>query len=209
MSNFSLLADPIAIVGMGCRFPGQASSPAKFWELLCQKKDAIIDLPKDRWNSQKFFHPDANTPGKMYVTQGGYLQEGWNHFDAEFFQISPKEAQYLDPQQRLLLELAWEALENGGLISEKLRGTEAGVFIGAFTTDWQTLHNQSNNMGHCGIYSGINGSMTILSARLAHFLDWKGPCFTVDTACSSSLVALHLACQSLWRQECHLALAGG
>src|ERR1700722_10487999 len=104
-------ADPIAIIGIGCRFPGNASDPRKFWEMLCKGTDAICDVPNNRWDSKRFYDPDPNLSGKMHVKKGGFLQEKWEEFDAEFFQISPREADYLDPQQRLLLELAWEAME--------------------------------------------------------------------------------------------------
>lgn len=201
--------DPIAIVGMSCRFPGNASNPQKFWKILCEGKDAIVDIPEKRWDSRRFYHPDVNVPGKMYVKKGGFLTENWEDFDAEFFHISPREAHFLDPQQRLLLELTWEAMEDGGIVPEKLRCSDAGVFIGAFTTDWQTLQNSPYNRQHCSMYSGINGSKTILSARLSYFFDLKGPCLTLDTACSSSLVAVHLACQNLQQRVCSLAIAGG
>jgi len=201
--------EPIAIVGIGCRFPGNASSPEKFWDLLCKGIDAIVEVPKDRWDSRRFYDPDVQAAGKMYVNQGGFLNEKWEDFDAEFFHISPREAKFVDPQQRLLLELAWEAMEDGGIVPDNIRGSDAAVFIGGFTTDWQTLHNSPHNRNHCGNYSGINSSKTILSARIAHFFDLRGPCFTLDTACSSSLVAVHLACQNLWQNECSLALAGG
>jgi acyl transferase domain-containing protein len=201
--------DPIAIIGMGCRFPGDAVNPHEFWKNLCDGKDAIIEVPKDRWDSRKYYDSNVNIPGKMYVKEGGFLREKWEEFDAAFFHISPREANFLDPQQRLLLELTWEALEDGGIVPEKIRNTDAGVFIGAFTTDWQSLHNKPFNVNHCSMYSGINGSMTILSARLAYFFDLKGPCLTVDTACSSSLVAVHLACQSIWNKTSTLAIAGG
>lgn len=203
------MSDPIAIIGIGCRFPGNASDPQKFWKLLCEGTDAIGEVPEERWDSRRFFDPDVNAIGKMYVKQGGFLNEKWEDFDAEFFHISPREAIHLDPQQRLVMELAWEAFEDGGIIPATLRNSDTGVFVGAFTTDWQTLHNSPYNRRHCGVYSGINGSKTILSARLSYFFDLKGPCLSVDTACSSSLVAIHLACQSLWRSECSLALAGG
>jgi acyl transferase domain-containing protein/NADPH:quinone reductase-like Zn-dependent oxidoreductase/acyl carrier protein len=201
--------DPIAIIGIGCRFPGNASDPKKFWTLLCEGIDAIIETPKDRWDYRRFYDPNINAVGKMCVSKGGFLKEKWEDFDAEFFHISPREANFLDPQQRLLLELTWEAMEDGGLVPDNLRSSPAGVFIGAFTTDWQSLHNSPYNLGHCGVYTGINASKTILSARLSHFFDLKGPCLTVDTACSSSLVAVHLACQSLWQKECTFAIAGG
>jgi acyl transferase domain-containing protein/NAD(P)-dependent dehydrogenase (short-subunit alcohol dehydrogenase family)/acyl carrier protein len=208
-STTSSFREPIAIVGMGCRFPGNASNPQDFWKSLCKGFDAIIDIPKGRWDSRRFYHPHLNAPGKMYVSKGGFLQEKWEDFDAEFFHISPREAVFLDPQQRLLLELVWEALEDGGIVPSSIRGTDTGVYIGAFTTDWQSLHNNPHNLKHCSMYSGMNGSMTILSARLSHFFDFKGPCLTVDTACSSSLVAVHLACQSLWQNTCKIAMAGG
>ena len=201
--------DPIAIIGMGCRFPGNASNPRKFWNLLCEGKNTIREVPRDRWDSRRFYHPNMQAPGKMYVSKGGFLEEKWEHFDAEFFHISPREAPFLDPQQRLLLELTWEAMEDAGIILEKMNNSDTGVFIGAFTTDWQSLHSHPSNITHCGVYSGINSSLTILSARLSYFFNLKGPCLTVDTACSSSLVAVHLACQNLWQNACSLAFAGG
>ncbi len=200
---------PIAIVGIGCRFPGKASDPKKFWNLLCEGGDAIVDVPDDRWDMRRFYDADPQFPGKMNARRGGFLKEKWEEFDAEFFHISPREAKFLDPQQRLLLELAWEAMEDGGLIPEHLQGSNGGVFIGAFNTDWMTLQSSPFNRHYQEMYSGINFSHTILSARLSHFFDLKGPSFSVDTACSSSLVAVHLACQSLWQNECSFALAGG
>ncbi len=201
--------DPIAIIGIGCRFPGKASNPEKFWNMLCKGADTISEVPRDRWDVRRFYNSNARILGKMSVKKGGFLHEKWELFDAEFFQFSPREANFLDPQQRLLLELAWEAMEDGGIIPEKIRGSNTGVYIGAFTTDWQNLNNSPFNIPHCSMYSGINGSMTILSARLSYFFDLKGPSLTVDTACSSSLVSVHLACQSLWQNDCSLALAGG
>ncbi len=208
MSNVTK-PEPIAIIGIGCRFPGDACNPDKFWKMLCEGKDAIVDVPKDRWDSRRYYDPQPNTAAKMYVKQGGFLREKWEDFDAAFFHISPREANFLDPQQRLLLEVTWEALEDAGVVPQNIGNTDTGVFIGAFTTDWQSLHNKPFNLNHCGMYSGINGSMTILSARLAYFFDLKGPCLTVDTACSSSLVAVHLACQNIWQKNCSLAIAGG
>ncbi len=209
MNHNAQCKEPIAIIGMGCRFPGQASDPNKFWDLLCRGVDAIIDVPNDRWDIRRFYDSHINTPGKMIAKRGGFLKEKWDEFDAEFFHISPREAKLLDPQQRLLLEIAWEAMEDGGVIPESLRGTSGGVYIGAFTADWLTLQNSPYNRHYCEMYTGVNSSKTILSARLSHFFDLKGPCLSVDTACSSSLVAVHLACQSIWNNECSFALAGG
>lgn len=209
MNTISSGQEPIAIIGMGCRLPGNAADPSKFWKILCEAKDLITDVPKERWDFRRFYDPDVQFPGKMYVNQGGFLSEKWEEFDADFFQISPREASYLDPQLRLLLELAWETIEDGGLLPENLRGSDTAVYIGAFTSDWQTLQNSPFNRDLCGNYSGINGSKTILSARISHFLDLKGACLTVDTACSSSLVAVHLACENLLQRKCSLAIAGG
>lgn len=199
----------VAIIGIGCRFPGNASNPLKFWNMLCQGTDAISEVPHTRWDTRRFYDSDKEAPGKMYVKKGGFLKEKWEEFDAEFFHISPREAEFLDPQQRLLLEITWEALEDGGIVPENLRGSDTGVFIGGFTTDWQTLQNSPFNLKHCGRYTGINSSSTILSARLSHFFDFKGPCLTLDTACSSSLVAIDLACQNLLQRHCSLAIVGG
>lgn len=199
----------IAIIGIGCRFPGNASTPLKFWNMLCRGIDAISEVPHTRWDTRRFYDSDKEAPGKMYVKKGGFLREKWEEFDAEFFHISPREAEFLDPQQRLLLEITWEALEDGGIVPETLKGSDTGVFIGGFTTDWQTLQNSPYNLKHCGRYTGINSSSTILSARLSHFFDLKGPCLTLDTACSSSLVAIDLACQHLRQQHCSLAIVGG
>jgi len=201
--------EPIAIVGMGCRLPGGASTPLKLWNLLKQGFDGIIDVPSERWDMRRFYDSNPSQPGKMYVNKGGFLQEKIDQFDADFFHISPREAQSIDPQQRLLLEVTWEAMEDGGIVPSHLRGSQTGVFMGGFTTDWQNLRNNPHNIMSAGAYTGINSSQTILSARLAYFFDLKGPCLTIDTACSSSLAALHLAAQSIWHRECRMALAGG
>lgn len=200
---------PIAIIGIGCRFPGGVSSPQGLWEKLCQGFDGICDIPEDRWDIRRFYDSDPSLAGKMVVKRGGFLQQKLDTFDAGFFNLSPREADCLDPQQRLLLEVSWEAMEDGNLVPSSLKGSRTGVFIGGFTTDWQTLNNQPDNLLLGDLYTAINSSQTVLSARLAHFFDLKGPCLTVDTACSSSLVSVHLACQSIWNGECRMALAGG
>ncbi|MCE5316819.1 MAG: type I polyketide synthase [Parachlamydia sp.] len=199
----------IAIIGIGCRFPGGASSPQDLWEKLCQGFDGICEIPDDRWDIRRFYDSDPAIAGKMVVKMGGFLQQKLDTFDAGFFNLSPREADCLDPQQRLLLEVSWEAMEDGGIVPSLLKGSRTGVFIGGFTTDWLTLNNQPDNLMLGDLYTAINSTQTVLSARLAHFFDLKGPCLTVDTACSSSLVAVHLACQSLLNGECGMALAGG
>ena len=201
--------EPIALVGIGCRFPGGVRHAESFWELLKTGRDAIIDVPSDRWNVRRFFDPDASKPGKMYVKQGGFLRQRIDAFDALFFGIAPREAECIDPQQRLLLETSWEALEDAGIPFEALAGSNTGVFIGAFTLDHKLTQMGKMNRQLIGTHTAIGSTMTILSNRISYVLDLRGPSMSLDTACSSSLVAVHLACQAIWRGECDLALAGG
>ncbi|HEY9648697.1 MAG TPA: beta-ketoacyl synthase N-terminal-like domain-containing protein, partial [Chroococcidiopsis sp.] len=196
--------EPIAIIGIGCRFPG-ADSPSAFWELLRQGQDAITEVPKSRWDIQQFYDPDLSQPGKANTRWGGFL-EAIDQFDPLFFGIAPREAPTMDPQQRLLLEVAWEAFEDAGLVPERLRGSHTGVYIGIGTHDysirlWQ--HPVSDP------YATTGTGNCIAANRISYLFDLKGPSLAVDTACSSSLVAVHLACQSLWSGESTLALAGG
>lgn len=200
---------PIAIVGIGCRFPGGAHSPASFWELLCRGEDAIIDVPPERWDWRRFYHPDPDALGKLNVRQAGFLRYPIDQLDADFFGISPREAAALDPQQRLLLEVAWEAFEDAGIAPDRLRGSPTGVFIGGFALDATIQHLGVLNRSGIMTHTATATSMTMLAARLSYALDLRGPSFSVDTACSSSLLAVHLACQALWNDECELALAGG
>ncbi|MBD9357362.1 type I polyketide synthase [Methylomonas albis] len=202
-------AEPIALVGIGCRFPGGAHNPESFWELLKTGSDAIVDIPQERWNLRRFYDADTNKPGKMYVKQGGFLQQRVDEFDALFFGIAPREAECIDPQQRLLLETSWEALEDAGIPYEVVAGSNTGVFIGAFTLDHKLTQMGKMNRHLIGTHTAIGSTMTILSNRISYVLDLRGPSMSLDTACSSSLVALHLACQAIWRGECDLAMAGG
>ncbi len=199
---------PIAIIGIGCRFPGNADSPELFWKMLCSRVDAISEVPQDRWNSQAFYSPDIGKPGFMPIRQGGFLNN-IDLFDADFFGISPREAAYIDPQQRLLLEVVWEALENGGLVPTKLVGSRTGVFIGKFAMEYHLMQFSEMQREIIGPHSSTGTLSTLLSNRISHWFDFKGPSVALDTACSSSLVAVHLACQSLWSGESDLALAGG
>ncbi len=201
--------EPIAIIGMACRFPGGVNNPAEYWELIRTGQDAIIDIPSERWNKDRFYHPDPEQPGKMYVKQGGFLQRSIHDFDYSFFHISPREAERLDPQQKLLLEVTWEALEDGFLTAEQYTSASTGVYVGAFTLDNLVEQGQSYNREHINAHTGVSTSMTLLSNRVSYTFNLTGPSMTVDTACSSSLVALHLACQGLWNEDCELALAGG
>lgn len=200
--------EPIAIVGIGCRFPGGADSPEQFWELLCSGTNAISEIPPDRWNIDMFYDPDPRKPGKSRTYRGGFLKQ-IDQFDAQFFSISPREAACMDPQQRLLLEVAWEALEDAGLVPEQLAGSNTSVFMGGFTLDYKLLQFGNGNRELLEAHTATGVVMTMLSNRISHAFDFRGPSISIDTACSSSLVAVHLACQSLRSGESSLALAGG
>jgi len=205
----SIHKEPIAIVGIGCRFPGGASNPRQFWRNLCMGKDAIIDVPSDRWDIRRFYDPDPDKPGKSYVKQGGFLKEKVDHFDPLFFGISPREAESMDPQQRLLLEVAWEAFEDAGLVIEELAGSKTGVFIGGFCLDNLIMRVGPLNRELADTHTAASSTMTILANRISYVFDLTGPSVSMDTACSSSLVTTHYACQSLWNGESDMALAGG
>ncbi len=197
--------DPIAIVGLSCRFPG-ATNPESFWLLLRDGVDAVSEIPTDRWDINSFFDPDPAAPGKMYSRWGGFLNHV-DQFDPHFFGISPREAACIDPQQRLLMEVTWEALERAGQAPDRLAGSRTGVFIGISGSDYFQL--QMDDPARIDAYAGTGTALSIAANRLSYLLDLRGPSIAVDTACSSSLVAVHLACQSLRSGECSMAIAGG
>jgi acyl transferase domain-containing protein/NAD(P)-dependent dehydrogenase (short-subunit alcohol dehydrogenase family) len=201
-------AEPIAIVGIGCRFPGGVTDPDSFWNLLRDGVDAITEVPSDRWDIDAYYDPNPETPGKMYTRWGGFLN-GVDQFDARFFGIAPREAMSMDPQQRLLLEVSWEALEHAGLPPDRLTGTKTGVFIGMMTNDYSQLNLVGHDPAQMDVYSGSGVDYSFAAGRLSYVLGLQGPSMVVATACSSSLVATHLACQSLRSGESQLALAGG
>ncbi len=199
--------EPIAIIGMACRYPGGVEDPEALWRLLDGAVDAVADTPADRWDRDAYFDPTPGTPGKMITRKGGFLAQV-DRFEPEFFGIAPREAATLDPQQRLLLETAWEALERAGQAPDGLVGSETGVFVGITTSDYARIVGL-DRADQSDVYAATGNALNAAAGRIAFVLGLQGPCVAVDTACSSSLVAIHLACQSLRAGESRLALAGG
>ena len=194
--------EPIAIIGIGCRFPG-ADGPAAFWRLLSEGTDAVSEVPADRWGAAAFSGPGVTTQATRWA---GFLDQV-DQFDAEFFSISPRESARMDPQQRLLLEVAWEAMEDAGQVPEALEGSRTGVFVGISANEYALL--QFGQLANVDSYTGTGSALSIAANRLSYVHDFRGPSMAIDTACSSSLVAIHLACRSLRDGDCTLALAGG
>ncbi|BAZ29707.1 beta-ketoacyl synthase [Cylindrospermum sp. NIES-4074] len=195
----------IAIIGMGCRFPG-ANDPQSLWDIMRNGINTITEVPTDRWFIDKFYHPEPSTPGKMNTRFGGFLEQV-DQFEPSFFGISPREAKSIDPQQRLVLEVAWEALENAGIVPGSLSGSKTGVFIGICGSDYDRLG--CRDFAQLDAYSGTGTSFSIAANRLSYLMNLQGPSIAIDTACSSSLTAIHLACQSLHTRESNLCLVGG
>lgn len=199
--------EPIAIIGLSCRFPGGSNSKDEYWQMLLNGQDAVTEMTTERWSMRDYFDPDPSVPGKMYSKWAGLI-DSVKSFDAEFFGISRDEAKVMDPQQRLLLEMGWEAIERAGYSVSSLRGCAGGIYIGAVNSEYAQLQSRMPDSALNG-YMGTGNATSVLAGRLAFHLGFEGPAMVVDTACSSSLVSVDLACQSLRSGKTNLALAGG
>ena len=196
--------EPVAVVGIGCRFPGGVDSPDELWEVVSAGRDLVTDFPTDRgWDVEGLYDPDPDAEGKTYTRTGGFLEDATG-FDAGFFGIAPGEVLAMDPQQRLMLEVSWEALEHAGIDPLSLRGSQTGVFTGIFAPSYG-----SKDTGGLQGYGLTGTTVSVASGRVSYVLGLEGPAVSLDTACSSSLVAIHWAMASLRAGECDLALAGG
>lgn len=185
--------EPIAIIGMGCRFPGGADDPDAFWQRLLDGVDAVREVPAARWPIDAFYAEDADAPGTMSTRWGGFLDDV-DRFDARFFRVSPREAVSMDPQQRVLLEVSWHALEHAGLDPARLNGSDTRVFVGLTALDYAKVLYR-DDVSRIDTYGATGNVANVASGRLSYFYGFRGASVTVDTACSSSLVAIHLACQ--------------
>jgi acyl transferase domain-containing protein/protein-L-isoaspartate O-methyltransferase len=200
-------SEPIAVVGMACRFPGGSNSPDEFWQLLAEGRDAVVEVPADRWPIDELYDPDPDASGKIATRWGGYLDDV-KRFDASFFSISPREARAMDPQQRILLETCWRAFEDAGIPPRRYYGEKAGVFIGICNNDY-LVRLLKEGPEAIDLYLSSGNAYSVAAGRLSFTFGFQGPAIAVDTACSSSLVAIHSACQSLLSGESTLAIAGG
>lgn len=201
--------EAIAVVGMACRFPKGLDSIRQLWEALKARFNAIDTVPPDRWTADRYYSSNAVSKGKSYIRRGGFLKQDISKFDAAFFGISPRDAENMDPQQRLLLEIVWEAFENAGLILPDHSGRNVGVYVGGFMLDHMITQMSPANRSQINQNTAAGMMMTMLSNRISHTFDFRGPSLSIDTACSSSLVAFHYACQDIWRGACELAIVGG
>jgi acyl transferase domain-containing protein/acyl carrier protein len=200
--------DRIAIIGIGCRFPGGVNDTESFWKLLIEGREAIVDAPADRWNVERYYDPEPGIVGKTFAKRGGFLDQ-IDQFDPQFFGISPREAPYVDPQHRLLLETAWEAIEEAGLVLDLEKGSDIAVFVGISHNDYQGI--QSTACDHFGItpHTATGSAHSLAANRISYCLNLRGPSVAMDTACSSALTAVHTACEHIWAGRGDTALAGG
>src|SRR4029078_7413178 len=204
----ALQKERIAIIGVGCRFPGGVSSKDSLWKLLIEGREGGIEGPPDRWNAGRYYDAEPSVAGKSIALRGGFI-DAIDQFDPQFFGISPREAPYVDPQHRLLLETAWEAIEDAGLVLDFQRGADLGVFVGISHNDYQGI--QSTRFDHfiIGPHAPTGSAHSIAANRISYCLNLRGPSVAMDTACSSALTAVHAACEHIWGGRGDAALAGG
>ena len=200
--------DDIAIIGMGCRFPGGLNNPEDFWNFLVEGREAVSEIPSDRWNIERFYDEEAGLPGKSIAKRGGFIA-GIDQFDPQFFGISPREAPYIDPQQRLLLETTWEAMEDAGLVLDLRHGTDIGVFVGVSHNDYQAIQGGGGDRSRISAHTPTGHAHSIAANRISYCFNLTGPSIAMDTACSAALTAVHIACEQLAAGHCPVALAGG
>lgn len=199
--------EPIAIIGSGCRFPGESSSPSKLWDLLREPRDVLTEIPTDRFNPHGFYHPDGQHHGTSNVREAYLLSEDHRHFDAYFFGMKGVEVNSMDPQQRVLLETVYESIEAAGLTIEGLQGSDTAVYVGLMCGDYSDMMTRDPDA--FPTYFATGTARSIMSNRVSYFFDWHGPSMTIDTACSSSLIAVHQAAQVLRAGDCRVAVAAG
>src|SRR5437660_5539328 len=210
-AEICLPEDAVAIIGIGCRFPGKADTPQAFWDLLEGGRDTIVEIPSDRWDREAYYDADPEGTGKMVTRHGSFLNQ-IDRFDPQFFGISPREAELMDPQQRLLVEVTWEDLERAGIAPERLEESQTGVFMGVCSSDYAQLlarAHATDLADQYNAYIATGNAFSTAVGRISYSLGLQGPNLAIDTACSSSLVAVHQACRSLQSHESELALAGG
>ncbi|MBC8127630.1 MAG: type I polyketide synthase, partial [Gloeobacteraceae cyanobacterium ES-bin-144] len=198
----------IAIIGIGCRFPGGVNDTESFWKLLVEGREVVSEVPTDRWNVERFYDPEPGLVGKTVAKRGGFV-EGIDQFDPQFFGISPREAPYIDPQQRLLLETSWEAIEDAGLVLDFENGTDIGVFVGISHNDYQGLQHTATDRAGISAHTPTGSAHSIAANRISYCLNLSGPSVAIDTACSSALTAVHVACEHILAGRCRTAMAGG
>src|SRR6476646_7873989 len=203
-----MLKDGIAIIGIGCRFPGRINHPDALWKLLVEGREAVSDVPADRWNVERFYDAEPGIVGKSIARRGGFV-EGIDQFDPQFFGISPREAPYVDPQHRLLLETAWEAIEDAGLALDFETGTDVGVFVGISHNDYQVIQGTPWDSQGISPHSATGSAHSIAANRISYCLNLRGPSVALDTACSSALTAVYAACEHIRTGRGDTALAGG
>ena len=198
----------IAIIGIGCRFPGGVNDAESFWKLLVEGREAVCEVPPDRWNVERFYDPEPGVAGKSIARRGGFI-DGIDQFDPQFFGISPREAPYVDPQHRLLLETAWEAMEDAGIVLDLERGTDLALFVGISHNDYQIIQGSPWDSSGISPHSPTGTAHSIAANRISYCFNLRGPSVALDTACSSALTAVHMACEHIWAGHGEAALAGG